>query len=58
MSLGSEQGAVQNPFVRYSMEVGWEYLSRDDALAMRVGFGHQLGRHVFGLGNADATAQS
>ena len=26
MALGSEPGAVQRPFVRYAVEVGWEAL--------------------------------
>lgn len=37
MVVGSESGAVQRPFVRYAVEAGWSYLSRDDALAMRNG---------------------
>src|SRR5262245_61326802 len=37
MALGSEQGAVQNPFVKYAQEAGWVYLSPDDARALRRG---------------------
>lgn len=37
MVVGSESGAVQRPFVRYAVEAGWSYLSRDEALAMRNG---------------------
>ena len=35
MTTGSERGAVQNPFVRYASDVGWTYLTRDQALALR-----------------------
>ncbi len=37
MTLGSERGAVQNPFIRYAVEAGWTYLSPDDALRLRPG---------------------
>ncbi len=37
MVVGSESGAVQRPFVRYAVEAGWSYLSRDEALALRNG---------------------
>ena len=36
MALGSELGAVQNPFVRYAREAGWIYLSPDQARQMEV----------------------
>lgn len=35
MTTGSERGAVQNPFVRYADEVGWTYLTREQALQLR-----------------------
>jgi type I restriction enzyme R subunit len=35
VTTGSERGAVQNPFVRYASDVGWTYLTRDQALALR-----------------------
>jgi len=35
MSLRSERQVVQKPLVRYAMEAGWTYLSRDDALRLR-----------------------
>jgi type I restriction enzyme R subunit len=35
MKAGSEQGAVQNPFVRYAAEVGWTKLTRERALELR-----------------------
>jgi type I restriction enzyme R subunit len=37
MAIGSERGAVQNPFIRYAVEAGWTYLSPDDALRLRPG---------------------
>src|SRR5262249_43465696 len=37
MSLGSEAGAVQNPFVKYAQQAGWVYLSPDDARSLRRG---------------------
>jgi type I restriction enzyme R subunit len=37
MSLHSERGAVQNPLIRYASEVGWTYLSPDEALRVRHG---------------------
>ena len=37
MTLGSERGAVQNPFVRYATEVGWQYLAPDEATRLRRG---------------------
>jgi type I restriction enzyme R subunit len=39
MPLGSERGAVQNPFLRYAVEAGWTYLTPDDALRLRPGPG-------------------
>jgi type I restriction enzyme, R subunit len=35
MSVGSERGSVQNPFVRYASDVGWTYLTREQALELR-----------------------
>lgn len=37
MPLGSERTAVQNPLLRYAVEAGWIYLSRQEALALRHG---------------------
>jgi len=37
MSLGSEKAAVQNPLIRYAVEVGWTYLSPETALDRRRG---------------------
>ena len=35
MTVGSERGAVQNPFIRYAVDAGWEFIPRADALSMR-----------------------
>ena len=35
MTTGSERGSVQNPFVRYTSEVGWTYLTREQSLLLR-----------------------
>ena len=35
--LGGERGAVQNPIIRYSTEIGWEYVSQEEALRLRGG---------------------
>jgi type I restriction enzyme R subunit len=35
MTLGSERGSVQSPFVHYAVDAGWQFVSRDEALAMR-----------------------
>jgi type I restriction enzyme, R subunit len=37
MSLRSERNIVQKPLIRYAAEVGWTYLSPDDALRLRRG---------------------
>ena len=33
----SEQSAVQNPLIKYSEEIGWEYVDRDKAVELRRG---------------------
>ncbi|MHA1760683.1 MAG: type I restriction endonuclease [Candidatus Heimdallarchaeota archaeon] len=35
MVLGGERSAVQKPIINYSREIGWEYLSQDDAMRLR-----------------------
>jgi len=35
MTVGSETGSVQRPFIRYAVEAGWSYLSPEDALRLR-----------------------
>ena len=37
MSLSSEAAAVQYPMVRYATNIGWTYLSPDDAVRLRRG---------------------
>ncbi|MGH9160702.1 MAG: type I restriction endonuclease, partial [Vicinamibacteraceae bacterium] len=37
MSLSSEAAAVQYPMVRYATQIGWTYLSPEDALRLRRG---------------------
>lgn len=37
MRLGGERKAVQNPFLTYATEVGWEYLGRNQAEGRRGG---------------------
>lgn len=37
MTLASERHTVQKPFVRYAQEVGWAYLSPEEALRLRGG---------------------
>lgn len=47
MSLGSERKAVQEPFLRYAVEAGWEYLPPKEALRLRGGEESPLLRTVF-----------
>lgn len=37
MPLGGERDAVQNPLIRYAVEVGWKYLPPEEALRLRRG---------------------
>jgi len=37
MSLASERGVVQGPFIKYATEVGWEYVDPEEALRLRRG---------------------
>jgi len=36
-TLGTEKTAVQNPIIKYAIEVGWEYIKPDEALRLRGG---------------------
>lgn len=47
MSLGSERKAVQEPFIRYAVEAGWEYLPPKEARRLRGGEESPLLRTVF-----------
>ena len=46
MSISSERLAVQNPFIRYAEEAGWEYLPPGDALLLRGGEDSPILRRV------------
>ena len=35
--LGGERGAVQNPLIKYATEIGWQYVSQEEALRLRGG---------------------
>jgi type I restriction enzyme R subunit len=35
--LGGERGAVQNPLIEYAKEVGWKFVSADEAVTLRGG---------------------
>ncbi|GIV65545.1 MAG: type I deoxyribonuclease HsdR [Bellilinea sp.] len=37
MPLASERHTVQNPFIKYAQEVGWNYLPHEEALRLRGG---------------------
>ena len=37
MTVGSERGAVQNPFLRYADDADWTVVDRDEAFALRGG---------------------
>ena len=45
--LGGERAAVQNPLVKYATEVGWEYISREEALRLRGGETGFVFREIF-----------
>ena len=47
VKLGSERTAVQKPLIRYATEVGWAYLSPDEALRLRGGEEGLLLHEVF-----------
>src|SRR6266849_3295422 len=36
-SIGSERATVQNPLIGYAAEIGWAYLTPDEALTLRHG---------------------
>src|SRR3990170_3225791 len=42
ISLGTERPTVQDPLVGYAVEIGWGYLSPDEALSLRRGEGGTL----------------
>ena len=38
-NLGTEKSTVQAPLIKYATEVGWEYVSKANALSLRKGEG-------------------
>ena len=46
-SFVTERSSVQNPIIEYSIQIGWNYLSPDDALRMRGGETGLILRDVF-----------
>ncbi|MBI4682995.1 MAG: type I restriction endonuclease subunit R, partial [Nitrospirae bacterium] len=36
-NLDNERATVQNPLVKYAVDIGWVYLSQDEALTQRQG---------------------
>jgi type I restriction enzyme, R subunit len=36
-TLGTEKSTVQNPIVKYAGEIGWNFVSQEDALSLRKG---------------------
>src|SRR4030043_2073112 len=37
MTLGNETSSVQNPLILYATEIGWSYITQEDALTLRGG---------------------
>lgn len=47
MALGDERKAVQDSMIQYATDVGWEYISRDEALRLRGGKEGLVCRELF-----------
>lgn len=47
MTLGDERKAVQDRMIQYATEMGWEYISRDEALRLRGGKEGLVFRELF-----------
>ena len=47
MTLGGERSAVQNPIIKYAVEIGWEKISSDDSLRLRGGEEGRILRNIF-----------
>ena len=47
MLLGSERKAVQEALIKYATEVGWEYVSPEEALRLRGGESGLIFREIF-----------
>ncbi|MGC8516144.1 MAG: type I restriction endonuclease subunit R [Thermoplasmata archaeon] len=46
-SFATEKSSVQNPIIEYATQIGWSYLSPDDALRMRGGETGLILRDIF-----------
>ena len=46
-TLGGEKQAVQNPLIKYAIELGWQYISPDEALRLRGGAAGIILRELF-----------
>lgn len=47
MTLGDERKAVQDSMIQYAVEIGWEYISPDEALRLRGGKESLIFRELF-----------
>ena len=45
--LGVERSSVQNPLIQYACEIGWEYVSPEEAERLRGGRNGLLLKEVF-----------
>jgi type I restriction enzyme R subunit len=45
--IGGEKGSVQNPLIQYAMEIGWKYVSPEDALTLRGGESGLVFKEIF-----------
>ena len=45
--LGGERGSVQNPLIKYAKEIGWEYVSPEEAIRLRGGETGLVFREMF-----------
>ena len=47
MPLGDERAAVQNPFIRYASEAGWQYIAPQELGSRRGGWAGLIDRQTF-----------
>jgi type I restriction enzyme R subunit len=45
--LGGERGAVQNPLIKYAIEIGWEHVNKEEAMRLRGGETGLLFKELF-----------
>lgn len=45
--LGSEREAVQNPLIKYTTDIGWQYINSNEALRLRSGETGFIFRQIF-----------